>query len=170
MSSASEPVSNQTAEDLKKYLSFKIPDPIDIKEHYRFMDSLSRERKINLARELLHNEVTLISYHGCSTLIFEGIEDETVPILAEMVATGKVQHEFENKIGWNWYHQSDDQTLFPRMLIKISEYLLKNIKVYSDDREKYVMNFFDFFLECEGDHSKNNIKSKIKGKRQINCI
>ena len=49
----------------------------------RFAASLPRARRIQIARTMLKDPEALVSYNGAAILVTEGLEEETVPILAD---------------------------------------------------------------------------------------
>lgn len=168
---SNESISNQSDNDLKKYMSFEMNNPINLKEHYRYVKTLSRERRIGLARKLIHNDLGLIAYHGCYILISEGLESETIPVLAEIIASGKSHNELNDGLGWDWYHSFNDQTLFWRMMMRIFEFFLNNLNQYQGERQKNIIAFLEIWFPGKAQYSKKFLKSKIKEhEKQIKLI
>jgi HEAT repeat protein len=106
-------------------------------ELHRFASALPRARRIQLARVMLKDPDAGVSYTASDVLIREGLEGETVPILAALLlkgtsgSTGQLDHD--------WLSLDGGQ-LFSRMKRQICDYLESNLGRYSLQEQDRIRN------------------------------
>lgn len=105
-----------------------------------YLDRLSPQEQLDVARAISDDPDARIGYLGDSLLIALGHLDETVPSLAAIIASGRDETQLKGRIGYDWLH-SDDELLFPRMLLRISRYFLENLHKYTGDERRRVEHF-----------------------------
>jgi hypothetical protein len=91
----------------------------DIDNVYDYLEDLSLESRIEIARFAVADSDNYIKLIGIKVLVESGLPDEAVPALSNRVLEGDDLTAF----GYAWTH-SDDPQLAVRMYLKISRYLL----------------------------------------------
>ncbi len=112
----------------------------EIKAAAGYLHGLPAGKQLNVARAIVSDSDARIGYLGASLLIAQGYEDEAVPALATMIASGRDETQLNGRIGYDWVH-SDDETLFLRMLINLSRYLLAHLENYKGAERIHVEKF-----------------------------
>jgi HEAT repeat protein len=107
------------------------------RDAWRFVKRLPQARQVQVARVMLRDPSAAIAYTGAGFLIRAGLEKETVPVLADMIAAGKVETELDNRLGWDWRH-GDDPALFERMMARIGDYLKANLERYGEEERERI--------------------------------
>ena len=102
-----------------------------------FVRRLPQARQVQVARAMTRDPSAAVAYTGAGFLIRAGLEKETVPVLADMIATGKVETELNNRLGWDWLH-GDDPALFARMMARIGDYLKANLDRYGEEERERI--------------------------------
>lgn len=122
-----------------------------IKEYIRSLDAKSR---LKVARKIIEDPYAVISYYGANILIEEGYEDEAVPVLADMITSGRdktkdekgIEHEWG--FGYDWMHH-EDETLLRRMLFKIFRYFIANLERYTDQERTRAYEIMSSSLQLD---------------------
>jgi HEAT repeat protein len=109
---------------------------------FGFVRRLPEARGLQVARAMMEDPDTVIAYTGCGFLIRAGFEEETVPVLARIVATGGHDSELGGRIGWDWLHGGDSE-LMARMMVRIRGYLRANLDGFSPDERTRIRGFLD---------------------------
>ncbi len=128
------------AADRAEYLRLREGD--DAQPLYRFLRQLPEARAVPVARLMLRDPDAMIAYGGSAVLIRAGLEAETVPVLADMVASGTLEGELGGRMGWDWLHNADG-ALFQRMTGRIRDYLAANIGRYPEEQQARVRRYLD---------------------------
>ncbi len=99
-----------------------------------YLDTLSPAERLDLARAIVRDRDTRVSYLGVDILIRQGSEDEAVPVLAARVADGHFE-ALEGRLAYEWVHDnpSKEDPTFARLILKISRHLLTHL-VTADHR------------------------------------
>ena len=101
-----------------------------------YLEGLPRADRAEVARVIAADPNARVGYAGTYVLIEEGYIDEAVPPLAAMIVSGRDRTHLNGRMGYDWLHHDDD-TVFPRMMIKISRYLLSHLEEYgAEDRRR----------------------------------
>jgi HEAT repeat protein len=108
----------------------------------RFLDALPEARQLQLARTMLGESDAVLAYAGCGVLIQAGYEEETLPILARLIAGGQAERDLGGRMGRDWLH-ADDPGLFSRMSGRLGAYLEANIGHYAGEERRRVEAFLD---------------------------
>lgn len=90
----------------------------------RLMADLPEERAIPLARNLMDHETTIVAYMACGILIRAGLQDETLPALAEILASGRAETDLKGRMGYDWLHgDEDDEAMFGKLAAYLEAHL-----------------------------------------------
>ena len=130
--------------------------------------SLPEEKMVDIARRLLSDNDPLVSYIAAGILIRNGFEEETIPIIADIILSSKEKRDLNNRLGYDWVH-SDDENLAARMFIKILEYINHHYKDLQPDEKKIAAEFFhQMGLYDEYSYEKADLLiSKYRSRMQI---
>ena len=107
---------------------------VEAKEYFR---GLPLKQRLSVARAIVNDPDANIGYLGANILIAHGYARDAVPALAAILASGRDQTQLNGRFGYDWLH-ADDDTLFPRLLIRINRYLLANLSKYTGEERRRV--------------------------------
>ncbi len=130
--------------------------------------SLPEEKMVDVARRLLSDIDPLVSYIAAGILIRNGFEEETIPIVTDIILSGKDKSHLNSRLGYDWVH-SDDENLAARMIVKILEYINQHYKGLKPDEKKIAAEFFhQMGLYGEYSYKKADLLiKKYKSRMQI---
>jgi HEAT repeat protein len=105
----------------------------------RFLYDLPEARAVPLARDLLSHEATLVAYMACGILIRAGKGDETLPTLAEIIASGRAATDLNGRMGYDWIHGGGAEG--EAMFGKLADYLEAHRDNYDGEARTRVAEF-----------------------------
>jgi HEAT repeat protein len=105
----------------------------------RFLYDLPAARAVPLARDLLTHETTLVAYMACGILIRAGLGDETLPTLAEIIASGRAATDLNGRMGYDWIHGGGAEG--EAMFGKLTDYLEARRDDYDGEARDRVVEF-----------------------------
>lgn len=108
----------------------------DIDNVYDYLEELSLESRIEVARLAVADSDKYIKLIGIKVLVESGFPDEAVPALADRLLEG----DNLAALGYAWTH-SDDHQLAVRMYLKISRYLLARCESFDAGQKKKTKRF-----------------------------
>jgi len=140
--SQQQPQSQTTpqVQEFYRIIHFELDRDGECKAAQEYLDRLSPREQLNVARAIIDDPDARISYFGDSLLIARGHLDETIPSLAAIIASGRDEMQLKGRIGYDWLH-SDDELLFLRMLISLSNYFLAHLDKYRSEERSRVEHF-----------------------------
>ena len=106
----------------------------------RLFRRLPEERSTQLARLLLSDERALVSYLASGVLIRAGRAEETLPALAEIIVSGKVEAELNGRMGYDWVH-SDQPEKTEGMFGRLADYLEAHTADYGPEEQARANNY-----------------------------
>lgn len=106
----------------------------DLDELSRFVDGLPDARRVQVARLMIDDADARFAADGVNILTRVGREEETVPALARMIASGQIGNEALLSLSWMWLHSGDVQ-LTQRMMTHLREHLSANMETYSEEEQ-----------------------------------
>lgn len=105
----------------------------------RLLYDLPPSRTIPLARGLLSHETTMVAYMACGILIRAGKGDETLPTLAEILASGRAATDLNGRMGYDWLHGGGEES--EAMFGKLADYLEAHRDDYEGEAETRVAGY-----------------------------
>ncbi len=109
-----------------------------------FLYGLPQAQAVPLARDLLAHETTLVAYMACGILIRAGRGDETLPTLAEIIASGRAATDLNGRMGYDWIHGGGEEG--EAMFGKLADYL----EAHRDDYEGEARTRVEEYLQAFG--------------------
>jgi hypothetical protein len=106
-------------------------------ESFEYLRGLPLKQRLSIARAIVNDREARIGYLGANILIAHGYARDAVPALAAILASGRDQTQLNGRFGYDWLH-ADDDTLFPRLIIRINRYLLANLSKYTGEELRRV--------------------------------
>lgn len=116
----------------------------DTKAIGRLLRDLPQARAVPLARDLLAHETTMVAYMACNILIRAGKGDETLPTLAEILASGRAETDLNGRMGYDWIHGGGEEG--EAMFGKLADYL----EAHRDDYEGVALTRVEGYLTAIG--------------------
>ena len=147
---------------LEKFYALDREDGLDL------IRSLPRDKMVDVARRLLNDEDTLLSYICAGILFRNGFEEEAIPVIAAIILSGKDKSSLNNRLGYDWVH-SDDENLAARIIIRILEYINHHYNDLQPNEKKRAKEFFQQ-LGLLGEYSNEKadlLINKYKSRLQI---
>jgi hypothetical protein len=131
-------------------------------ETMRYVRDLPIKQQLALARAIVNDPDARIGYIGANILIAHGHTRDAVPGLAAILASGRAETQLNGRFGYDWVH-SDDDRLFPRLIVEINRYLLANLSKYTGEERKRV----EYLLMGGLGNTPSEPSSEAKAKKLI---
>ncbi len=147
---------------LEKFYALEREDGLDL------IRSLPDDKRVDVARVLLNDTDTLLSYISAGILFRNGFEEEAVPVIAAIILSGKDESRLNNRLGYDWVH-SDDDSLAIRFVVRILEHIKHYFKDLQPDEQKRATQFFQQ-LGLSGEYSNKKadfLINKYKSRLQL---
>ena len=88
----------------------------------RLLRRLPVARAVPLARRLMTDDHTLVAYMAIGVLIGAGHRTETLPALADIIASGRAETDLRGRLGYDWLHSGAPER-FEGMFKLLADYL-----------------------------------------------
>jgi hypothetical protein len=134
------PPQTGTSQQVKEFLRLARPEVASgdgCVEAKKYIRGLPLKQRLSVARAIVNDPDANIGYLGANILIAHGYAPDAVPALAAILASGRDQTQLNGRFGYDWLH-GDDNTLFPRLIIRINRYLLANLSKYTGEERRRV--------------------------------
>lgn len=116
----------------------------DFAELARLLRRLPEARAVPLSRRLMTDDHTLVAYMAIGVLIRAGHRADTLPALADIIASGRAETDLKGRLGYDWLH-SDAPERFEGMFELLGVYLKAHKGNYSAEEQARIEPYLRAF-------------------------